>query len=72
MATTFPRFNSARFFLLGFINGKVYYPPLPAYADDLSARITGAVTEVAPEMLRDTREGIHYMWDIYCGGHIEL
>jgi hypothetical protein len=53
----------------------VYFPPIPVDVDVLRARITDAVTEVAPDKLYDTREEIHYRREISSatsGSHIEL
>jgi hypothetical protein len=52
----------------------VFVPPLPANVADLRTRITAAVAEVTPEMLRSVWQDIDYRWDV-CrisnGSHIE-
>jgi hypothetical protein len=40
------------FFLSGFLTDRVFVPPLRENVADLRTRITAAVAEVAPEMLR--------------------
>jgi hypothetical protein len=52
------------FFLWRFVSDTACLPPLPANADDLPARITGAAAEVTPDMLRRTWVEINYRWDI--------
>jgi hypothetical protein len=51
-------------FLWGFINDRVFVPPLPANVAELRTRITAAVAEVTPEMLRIVLQDIDYRWDV--------
>jgi hypothetical protein len=52
----------------------MFIPSLPANVAELRTRITAAVAEVMPEMLRSVWQDIDYKWDA-CGitnaGHIE-
>jgi hypothetical protein len=42
----------------------VYVPPLPANVAELRTRITAAVAEVTPEMLRRVWQEIDYRWGV--------
>jgi hypothetical protein len=61
-------------FLWGFVKDRVFVPPLPANVTELRTRITAAVAEVTPEMLRIMWQDIDYRWvvgHIISGSHIE-
>ena len=69
-----PDLTPLDFFLWGFVKDRVFVPPLPAKVVELRTRITAAVAEVTPEMLRSVWQEIDYRWDV-CritnGSHIE-
>jgi hypothetical protein len=69
-----PDLTPLDFFSWGFIKDRLFVPTLPANVAELRTRITAAVAEVTPEMLRSVWQGINYRWDI-CritnGSHIE-
>jgi hypothetical protein len=66
--------TSVDVFLWEFVKDRVFVPPLPANVAELRTRITAAVAEVKPEMLRSVWQNIDYRWDV-CritnGIHIE-
>jgi hypothetical protein len=69
-----PDLTPLNFFLWGLIKDRVFVPPLPANVAELRTRITVAVAEVTPEMLRSAWQDIDYRWDvcrITIGSHIE-
>ncbi|GFG35994.1 hypothetical protein Cfor_03575 [Coptotermes formosanus] len=69
-----PDLTALDFFLWGFVKDRVYVPPLPANVTELRIRITAAVAELTPEMLRRVWEETEYKWDvsrITNGSHIE-
>ena len=51
MATSFPRFDTGRFFW-GFIKDKVFHPPLPEILAELKRHTTAAVQQVTLDMLQ--------------------
>ena len=62
------------FFLLGMCKKRVYVPPLPADLDELTDRITAAVTSVTEDTLRRVWDEFSYRVDVVRaagGGHIE-
>jgi hypothetical protein len=63
MAISFPGSYTLDFFLLGFVKDRVFVPPLPTN-DELRTRISAAVAEVTPEMLRSVWQEIDYRWDV--------
>jgi hypothetical protein len=69
-----PDLTPLDFVFWGFVKDRVYVPPLPANVTELGTRITAAVAEVTPEMLRRVWQEIDYRWDV-CritnGSHIE-
>jgi hypothetical protein len=69
-----PDLTPLDFFLWGFVKDRVFVPPLPANVVELRTRITAAVADVTPEMLRSVRQETDYGWDvcrITSGSHIE-
>jgi hypothetical protein len=64
LATSFPGSYTPRFFLWGFLKDRVFVPPLPANVPELRIRITAAVAELTPEMLRSVWQDIDYRWDV--------
>jgi hypothetical protein len=74
MATSFPGSYTPEFFLWGFVKDRVFVPPLPGNVVKLRTRITAAVAEVTPEMIRIVWQEIDYRWDvcrITSGSHTE-
>jgi hypothetical protein len=70
----FPDHAPLDFLLRGFVKDRVFVPPLPANVVELRTRITAAVAEVIPEMLRSLWKEIDHRWDvcsITSGSHIE-
>jgi hypothetical protein len=59
-----PDLTPLDFFSWGFVKDRVYVPPLPANVAGFRIRITAAVAEVTPEMLRRVWEETEYRWDI--------
>jgi hypothetical protein len=57
MATSIPKFNSTRIFLMRIFKDNMYVPLLPAYVDDRQRRITCAV-EGTQYMQRHMWEGM--------------
>jgi hypothetical protein len=51
-------------FLWGFVRDRVFVPPLPTNVAKLRTRITSAVAEVVPEMLRSVWQDIDYRRDV--------
>jgi hypothetical protein len=74
MATSVPGSYIPGLFLWGFVEDRVFISPLPANVAELGTRITAAVAELTPEMLRSVWQDIDYRWDV-CrftnGSHIE-
>jgi hypothetical protein len=64
MTTSFPGFYTPEFFLWGFVKDRLFVPPLPANVVELRTRITAAVAEVTPEMLRSVWQDIKYRWAV--------
>jgi hypothetical protein len=60
----FPDLTPLVFFLWGFVKDRVFVPPLPTNVAELRTRITVAVAEVTPEMLRSVWQDIDYRWDV--------
>jgi hypothetical protein len=60
----YPDLTPLDFFLWGFVKDRVFVPPLPANVAELRTRITAAVAEVTPEMLRSVWQDIDYRWDV--------
>ena len=62
------------FFLRAFVKDQLFVPPLPANVVELRTRITAAVANVMPEMLRSVWQETDYRWEV-CritdGSHIE-
>jgi hypothetical protein len=60
--------------LRGFVKDRGFVPPLPANVAELRTRVTAAVSEVTPEMLRSVWQDTDYRWGV-CritnGSHIE-
>ena len=54
-----------RFFPLGFVNDKVYMPPLPANLPELRDRIREVVAVVTPDMLINVLEELAYRLDLF-------
>jgi hypothetical protein len=73
-----PRFSDLTpldFFIWGFLEDRVFIPPLPASVIELRTRIIDAVAEVVPELIHSMWQDIDYRWDVCCnasGSHIEL
>jgi len=62
------------FTVWGYINDKVFAPPLPTSLEDLRARITEEVATTNVDMIHRIWEEIAYRWDLYCvtrGNHNE-
>ena len=62
------------FFLWGYVKECVYVPPLPADLDELTNRITPAVSSVTEGTLRPVWDELSYRVDVVRaagGGHIE-
>jgi hypothetical protein len=57
-----PDLTPLDFVFWGFVKDRVYVPPLPANVAELRTRITAAVAEVTPEMLRRVWQEIDYRW----------
>jgi hypothetical protein len=60
-----PDLTPLDFFFWGFVKDRVYVPPLPENVAELRTRITAAVAEVTPEMLRRVWQEIdlpNYQW----------
>jgi hypothetical protein len=70
----FPDLTSLDFSLRGFVKDRVFVPRLPANVAEHRTRITAAVAEVTPEVLRSVWQDIDYRWDV-CritnGSHIK-
>jgi hypothetical protein len=64
MATAFPGSYTPGFFLMGFVEDRVFIPRLRANFAELRTRITAAVAEVTPEILRSVWQDIGYRWDV--------
>ena len=61
------------FSLWGYVNERVYVPPLPADLDELINRITAAVKSVREDTLRHVWDEFSYRVDVSRaagGGHI--
>ncbi|GBL86105.1 hypothetical protein AVEN_22695-1 [Araneus ventricosus] len=62
------------FFLWGYVNGKIYVPPMPTTLQALQERITAAVTDIDGNMLLNVWREQDYRWDV-CrvtkGVHVE-
>jgi hypothetical protein len=59
-----PDITPLDFLLWGFFKDPVFVPTLPANVVELRTRITAAVAEVTPEMLRSVWQEIDYSWDV--------
>jgi hypothetical protein len=60
-------------FLWGYVNERVYVPPLPTDLDELRNRITAAVISVTEDTLKRVWDEFSYGVDVRAagGGHIE-
>jgi hypothetical protein len=69
-----PDLTPLDFVFWGLVKDRVYVPPLPTNVAELRTRITAAVAEVTPEMLRRVWQETDYRWNV-CritnGSHIE-
>ncbi|GBM47059.1 hypothetical protein AVEN_179786-1 [Araneus ventricosus] len=52
------------FFLWGYVNEKVYVPPVPKTLQELHERITAAVTDIDGNMLLNIWTELAYRWDV--------
>jgi hypothetical protein len=59
-----PDLTPLEFLLWEFAKDRVFVAPLAANAAELRTRITAAVAEVTPEMLRSVWQDIDYRWDV--------
>ena len=59
-----PDLTPMDFFLWGFVKDQVFVPPLPANVVEFRTRITAAVAEVTPEMLRSVWQETDYRWEV--------
>ncbi|PNF40965.1 hypothetical protein B7P43_G08819 [Cryptotermes secundus] len=69
-----PDLTVCDFFLWGYVEDRVYVPPLPTNLDDLKHRITTAINSVHRDMLIRAWEDFSYRIDVARaagGGHIE-
>uniref|UniRef100_UPI00358EB2A0 histone-lysine N-methyltransferase SETMAR-like n=1 Tax=Myxine glutinosa TaxID=7769 RepID=UPI00358EB2A0 len=69
-----PDITPCDFLLWGYVNDRVFVPPLATNLDDLKNRITAAVTSVKEDTLRDVWDEFNYRLDVVLaagGGHIE-
>jgi len=69
-----PDMTPCDFFLWGYVNERVYVPPLPADLDELTNRITTAVKSVTEDTLRRVWDEFSYRVDVFRaagGGHTE-
>ena len=69
-----PDITPCDFFLWRYVKERVYVPPLPADLDELTNRITPAVSSVTEGTLRRVWDELSYRVDVVRaagGGHIE-
>ncbi|GBM00972.1 hypothetical protein AVEN_55492-1 [Araneus ventricosus] len=69
-----PDLTPCDFFLWGYVNDKVYVPPMPKTLQALQERIIAAVTDIDGNMLLNVWTELDYRWDmcrVTKGAHIE-
>ncbi|GBN42927.1 hypothetical protein AVEN_228881-1 [Araneus ventricosus] len=59
-----PDLTPCDFFLWGYVNDKIYVPPMPTTLQALQKRITATVTDIDGNMLLNVWTELDYRWDV--------